>query len=140
MRAALGVSLLFTKGLTEDECAKWAETIELAKQLNDCEHLLNGYIVMWGHQVRQPNAEDALAIARQCEELVKQIGDPSLLPMTDWMLGHSQRLLGCQATAQEHLQRALKNDTLKQRRDFYSRYGYARRIDALGVLSNSLWI
>jgi predicted ATPase/DNA-binding winged helix-turn-helix (wHTH) protein len=140
VRAALAVSLLFTKGMTDDEYAHWIEIIDLAKRLGDTEQLLNGYIIIWAHQVRHPNMQEALDIAGQCAALAGQIGDPALMAMADWMIGHSKHHLGRQADAQRYLQHALQTDTLKSRRAFYSRYGFPRSIDAHGVLSNSLWL
>jgi tetratricopeptide (TPR) repeat protein len=56
------------------------------------------------------------------------------------MLGHSKHHLGRLAEARVHLERALEIDTDEARLGQTKAVGYDRRVDALGLLSSTLWL
>jgi predicted ATPase len=60
--------------------------------------------------------------------------------MGEWLLGHSKHHVARFDEARDHLQRYLEIDTEAARFATMKVTGYDRRVDALSVLSNTIWI
>src|SRR5258706_7692041 len=60
--------------------------------------------------------------------------------MGEWMLGHSKHCTAAFGESRGHLERYLLLDTEAARQAMIKATGFDRFVDALGVLSNTLWI
>ena len=140
IQAALGSALMFTGGLPGDAYASWARTLRLARKLKDIEHQLIALLVLWAMQIRRPVYVDAEALASQCRIAAEQAGAAGPVAMAQWMLGVSRHHLGRHAEARQHLRRAIDGDDEAARQIQIKRFGYDRRVDALAVLGNLLWL
>ena len=140
IQAALGSALMFTGGLSGDAYASWARTLRLARKLKDIEHQLIALLVLWAMQIRRPVYADAEALASQCRIAAEQAGAAGPVAMAQWMLGVTRHHLGRHAEARQHLRRVIDNDDEAARQIQIKRFGYDRRIDALAVLGNLLWL
>jgi predicted ATPase/DNA-binding winged helix-turn-helix (wHTH) protein len=140
IQAALGSALMFTGGLPGDSYASWTRTLRLARKLKDLEHQLIALLVLWAMQIRRPVYADAETLAGQCRSAAEQAGAPGAIAMAQWMLGVTRHHLGRHAEARQHLRRALDGDDETARQIQVKRFGYDRRVDALAVLGNLLWV
>lgn len=140
IQAALGSALMFTGGLPGDAYASWARTLRLARRLKDIEHQLIALLVLWAMQIRRPVYVDADALACQCRIVAEQVDAAGPAVMAQWMLGVTRHHLGRHVEARQHLRRAIDGEDEAARQTQVKRFGYDRRVDALAVLGNLLWI
>ncbi|MEI9988374.1 MAG: hypothetical protein WDN69_37910 [Aliidongia sp.] len=75
IQAALGSALMFTGGISGDAYASWTRALRLARKLQDVEHQLIAFLVLWAMQIRRPVYADAAALASQCLNLAEQARD-----------------------------------------------------------------
>jgi predicted ATPase len=140
IQAALGSALMFTAGMSDDAHASWARTLRLARKLGDVEHQLMAMLVLWAMQIRRPVYADAAALARQCRAAAEAVGAAGPIAMAGWMLGVTAHHLGRYAEARRHLSQAIESDDEVSRQVQVKRFGYDRRVDAMAVLGNLLWV
>lgn len=140
IRSALASAETFTEGFTEESFKSWLSCLATAVALEDIVHQLTCLVVLWAHRIRSPDYEDALALARQAEDLVRDLPDRGARALADWIAGISHHHLGRLATAKVYLERSLAGDTLEARQAMMAQFGYDRRIPSIGVLSNLHWL
>jgi len=140
LQATLGLSLMYTTGMTTDGHAALAKALDLAEKLDDFDYqqrILNG---LWMYNLRRADFRGALSLARRLEALAQEFNDPAAMLTAYWTLGISLHFLGDQHQARGHLQRALgKQASWSQRTDIV-RFGVDRPTSALSVLANTLWL
>jgi predicted ATPase len=90
--------------------------------------------------LRLADFRGAFALARQCEDVAKQINDPAATPTADWTLGASLYFLGEYASARAHLERVLHRPVSEARRADMVRFGFDQRVNALGALAITRWL
>ncbi|MEH2566484.1 ATP-binding protein [Bradyrhizobium sp. AZCC 2289] len=140
IQMALASTVLFTHGASDQVKVFGAKALELAISLNDVKGEVYAYLVLWGQAVRTPYYREAFDLAERCTDTAKNIADPGLRSMAEWMLGTTEHRLGRHREARPHLQRSLYTDTETSRYAQLRQVGYDRRTDTLATLSNLLWL
>jgi predicted ATPase/DNA-binding winged helix-turn-helix (wHTH) protein len=140
LQAALGFSLMFTKGMTSEAHAALMRAVELAEGLDDPDYQVRTLFGLCVFRLRLADFRGALELARQCEAVADRVSDPGARPTADWTLGVSLFFLGNLASAQTHLQRVRDGHRSASPRADIVRFGFDRRVDALGKLGIVRWL
>jgi predicted ATPase/DNA-binding winged helix-turn-helix (wHTH) protein len=137
---AFATTELFTSGFTKETVSGWAVTLERANSDGDAfaQHL--SHLALWAGEVRAARYADALATAERFAASVAGSPDAGSRAMAEWLLGHSKHHVARFDETRDHLRRYLETDTEAARSAATKVTGYDRRVDALSVLSNTLWI
>ncbi len=117
IHSALGSSMMFTGGMTEESYATWAKTRLLAEGLGDIEHQLVSLLVLWAHKIRLPRYAEAIELAECCGEVAQKIGDRGAIAMANYMRGISYHHTGRLLEAENYLRcRSIVMMRLRDRR------------------------
>jgi len=131
---------MFTKGMTSEAHAALTRAFELAENLDDPDYQLRTLFGLCVFRIRLADYRNALELARQCEAVADRVSDPGAKPTADWTLGVSLFFAGNLASAQTHLQRVRDGHRSASRRAEAVRFGFDRRIHALGLLGMIRWL
>lgn len=140
IQIAFASTELFTTGFTQQTIAAWKRTLDHANALGDLPAKLLSYLAFWGGEIRAAQYLTALNTAEKCAALVSDSPDAGSRAMGEWLLGHSKHHVGRFEEARTHLRRYFVIDTEAARMASIKITGYDRRIDALSILSNTLWV
>ncbi len=140
IQSALASCLMFTGGMTEGSYGTWAKARILAKGVNDIESELTSLLVLWAHQVRLPNYAEAIELADHCGEVAGATRERGAIATANYMRGLTYHHAGRISAAEEHLELSLHRDDERSRQSLLERFGFDRKVDALSVLSNLVWL
>ena len=140
IQSALASCTMFTGGMTEESYATWAKTRSLAEKLGDVEHQLVSLLVLWAHQIRLPRYAEAVQLAESCGDIAERIGNRGAIAMANYMRGISYHHTGRILQAENCLELSLHRDDEASRQALIRRFGYDRKVDALMILSNVVWL
>jgi predicted ATPase/DNA-binding winged helix-turn-helix (wHTH) protein len=140
LQAALGASLLFTKGAVPAAGQACTAALRLAESLGDTEYQLNALWETWIHRTNTGEHAAALALAQKFHTLALEHADPAVLPIADRMIGMSHHYLGDQTNAWPHIERMLSADVDPQRRSPIIRFWFDQKIAGRIVLARILWL
>jgi tetratricopeptide (TPR) repeat protein len=140
IQSALASCTMFTGGMTEESYATWARTRSLAEKLGDVEHQLVSLLVLWAHQIRLPRYAEAVQLAESCGDVAEKVGDRGAIAMANYMRGISYHHTGRILQAENCLELSLHRDDEASRQALIKRFGYDRKVDALMILSNVVWL
>ena len=139
LHAALGLSLMFTRGNSEQVGNSLLRGLELAEQLGDLHSQLRLLERLHLFHVRIGNFREALAFARRGEGVATETGDPVLLGQIQVALGISHHLEGNSRAALGYLESALAQLPLSpQINSLHLGFDYRNR--ARITLARVLWI
>jgi hypothetical protein len=127
LQAALGASLLFTKGAIPAAREASTATLRLACSLGDTEHQLRALWELWVHHTNTGELAAALAVAQRFYTLAQEHADPATLSIADRMMGMSYHYLGDQTNAWQHIERMLSADVDPNRRFPLNRFWFDQR-------------
>jgi predicted ATPase/DNA-binding winged helix-turn-helix (wHTH) protein len=139
LQAALGLSLMFTKGNSEQVRAALTRSLELAEEFRD---LPNQLCMLGRLHIFHERAGDfhwALAFAQRGVAVAKEIADPVGIAAAQSLLGLSYHLIGNQADARTHLEAALMQPPASQRINTIH-FGFHHRNRARIALARTLWL
>jgi predicted ATPase/DNA-binding winged helix-turn-helix (wHTH) protein len=139
LQAALGVSLMFTKGNSGQVRAAYMRGLELAEALDDRLNQLRLIGRLHIFHERAGEFHNALVFAQRGEAVAAQIGDPVGIAAAHSMLGISRHLMGDQAAAQAHLEAVLAQPAAS-RRIGTMYFGFHHRNRARIALARTLWL
>src|SRR6201981_1459056 len=140
IQSALASCMMFTDGMTEESYASWAKTRLLADSLNDTQCQLDSLLVLWAHRIRLPNYAEATELADRCGDVAEGSGDRGAIAMANYMRGVTYHHVGRILQAEAHLELSLHRDDEAARQTLIKRFGYDRKVDALAVLANLVWL
>jgi predicted ATPase/DNA-binding winged helix-turn-helix (wHTH) protein len=100
LQAALGQSLMFTKGNSEAARNSLSRGLELAEDLGDLRNQLRLLGRLSIFDQRTGNCHSAFELARRTEIVAARIGDPASIVEANWSLGFSNYFAGNQRTAE----------------------------------------
>jgi predicted ATPase/DNA-binding winged helix-turn-helix (wHTH) protein len=103
LQGALGHSLMFTKGNSEQVHSALARGVEIAERLNDRFNQIRLLNRMHMYHRRTGNFGCLLPVAQRVEAVAAEIGDPVGVAAAHTLLGVSYHLVGSQAEALTHL-------------------------------------
>jgi len=139
LQAALGLSLMFTRGNSEQVGNSLLRGLELAEQSGDLHSQLRLLERLHLFHVRIGNFREALAAAQRGEGVATRIGDPVLLAQIQVALGISHHLEGNSRSALGYLESALAQLPLSpQINSLHLGFDYRNR--ARITLARVLWI
>ena len=140
IQSALASCMMFTDGMTEESYASWAKTHLLAECLNDTDCQLDALLVLWAHRIRLPSYAEATELADRCGDLADGSGNRGAIAMANYMRGVTYHHTGRILQAEAHFEMSLHRDDEASRQSLLKRFGYDRKVDALGVLANLAWL
>jgi tetratricopeptide (TPR) repeat protein len=140
LQAALGASLLFTKGAIPAAVQACTAALRLAESLGDTEHQLRALWEIWVHRTNSGEHAAALAVAQQFYTLALEHADPATLPIADRMIGMSYHYLGDQTNAWQHIDRMMRADVDPQRRSPLIRFWFDQKVAGRVALARILWL
>ena len=140
IQSALASCMMFTDGMTEESYASWTKARLLAECLNDTECQLDSILVLWAHKIRLPSYPEATELADQCGDVAEASADRGAIAMANYMRGVTYHHIGRILQAETLLELSLYRDDETSRQSLIKRFGYDRKVDALGVLANLVWL
>jgi predicted ATPase/DNA-binding winged helix-turn-helix (wHTH) protein len=140
LQAALGFSLMFTKGMNGEAHHALTSAVDLAERLDDPDYQLRTLFGLCVFRLRVPDFVGALALAHRCAAIAGRVSDPMATPTSDWMLGLTQFCMGQIRAGLSHMQLVRDQYRPASRRSEIARFGFDLRVYALGILGLGLWI
>ena len=138
--AALGASLMYTRGPVPETGAAWTRALELAEALGDVAFQLSA---LWGLSFyRSISGEHRieLALAQRFCSLAATGMDPADLRIGDRIMGTALHYLGDQVNARHHIERVLARSTPLIDRVRLYRFQFDQSSAARCILAHSLWL
>ena len=138
--AALGLSLMYTKGAVPETRAALTHALEIAEMFDDTDYQLRA---LWGLCVDRLNNgmfREALAFAEKFCRVASDSSDPVDVPIGDRMMGLSLHYLGDQVNARRHFERMLSRYVAPVRRSHMIRFQFDQRVTAHVALAMVLWL
>jgi predicted ATPase/DNA-binding winged helix-turn-helix (wHTH) protein len=139
LRAAHGLSLMFTVGNTEEVGAALVRALELAEALHDGPRQLLMLRGMHIYMTRIGDFRGAVEVSERCQEVAKSFDDPSGVIMAGWMFGVAHHLEGDQAIGLTYCESA-RTQASDYRRGHLAHMGFDDRNIALIALARALWL
>jgi predicted ATPase len=140
LQAALGASLMYTKGAIPAARQACTAALRLAESLGDTEYQLRALWGLWAHHTNTGELAAAFAVARRFYTLALEHADPATLPIADRMMGMSYHYLGDQTNAWRHIERMLSADVDPQRRSPLIRFWFDQKVAGRVVQARILWL
>jgi predicted ATPase/DNA-binding winged helix-turn-helix (wHTH) protein len=140
LQAALGTSLLFTKGAIPAARQASTAALRFAESLGDTEYQLRALWELWVHHTNTGELAAAFAVAQRFHTLALEHADPATLPIADRMMGMSYHYLGDQTNAWRYIERMLSADVDPQRRSPLIRFWFDQKVAGRVVLARILWL
>jgi predicted ATPase/DNA-binding winged helix-turn-helix (wHTH) protein len=139
LQAALGLSVMFTRGTTEGARVAFNRSLTIAEECGDAGTQLNvlSMLHMFHGRIGDPNT--ALQYARRCSAVSKTIGDPAALALGHSLLGMSLHFRGDLSGARMELEAALRHGP-GYRRTSTTYLGFNGHILVGGALARTLWL
>jgi len=116
LQCTLGVSLMFTEGMSSRARAALTRASELAELVQDIDYQLRALAGLTIFSIRHEERHKSLALARRFESLAKASADPVAITTADCMLGSVLTGFGDYVGALAHARRAWLNSTPAIRR------------------------
>ena len=138
--AALGVSLMQTKGPAPDTIAAWTTALQIADRLGDTEYQLRALWGLWHFRVSRGECRASLELAERFSDRVAHAANPADRPVGERMIGASLHYLGDQPGARRHLEAMLGCYVASARRSHTIRFQYDQPLVARMILARILWL
>jgi predicted ATPase/DNA-binding winged helix-turn-helix (wHTH) protein len=140
LHAALGWSLMQSRGSVPDTHRAWSEVLELAESLNDAEYKWRATWGLWVFHFNGGELQTALTLAQGARALAANRADPADIFIADRMIGSSLHYLGDQASARSHMERVVNHYAAPRRRPRDMRFVFDPRTSARSYLARILWL
>jgi predicted ATPase/DNA-binding winged helix-turn-helix (wHTH) protein len=140
LHAALGASLMYTKGPVPETDAAWTRALELAESVGDTTVQLSA---LWGlsfYRSISGEHRTELELARRFCDLAADRMDPADSRVGDRMMGTSFHYLGDQVNARNHIERMLALSTPVVDRVRLYRFQFDQVSAARCIFSHILWL
>ena len=138
--AALGGSLLYTKGPVRETGAAWATALEIAENRDDTEYQLRALRGLWACRITSGEYRIALAFAQRFRDLAANQADPADLLVGERMIGTVLHFLGDQTNARRHIEHMLARYVAPAHRSHIIRFQYDQRVAGRADLALILWL
>jgi predicted ATPase/DNA-binding winged helix-turn-helix (wHTH) protein len=136
LQAALGASLMYTKGAIPAVRQACTAALRLAESLGDTEYQLRALWGLWAHHTNTGEFAAALDAARR----FYKHADPATLPIADRMMALSYHYLGDQTNAWRYIELMLGTDVDPRRRSPLIRFWFDQKVAGHVVLARALWL
>jgi predicted ATPase/DNA-binding winged helix-turn-helix (wHTH) protein len=138
--AALGVSIMFTKGLAPEALAASTTALEIAERLGNAEYQLRSLWRLWSYQISQGQCHLALALAERFWNVARELPDRADQLIGERLVGTTEHHLGDQQSARQHLENMLVGYVAPAHRSHIIRFQRDQGLAARGFLARILWL
>ena len=138
--AALGASLMYTRGPVPETGAAWTRALELAEALGDVAFQLSA---LWGlsfYRSISGEHRTELALAQRFCSLAATGMDSAYVRVGDRIMGTALHYLGDQVNARHHIERVLARSTPFIDRVRLYRFQFDQSSAARCILAHTLWL
>ncbi|HEX4153156.1 MAG TPA: hypothetical protein VHY75_13195, partial [Steroidobacteraceae bacterium] len=140
LHAALGASLLYTRGAVPESGAAWTKALELAESLDNAEYQLRSLWGLCSFHITGGHYRVALTLAQRFRTLAANRSDPNDRLVGDRLIGVSEHLLGDQPSARRHLEHMLAHYVPPARKSHLILFQFDQRVAARAYLARVLWL
>jgi predicted ATPase len=141
LHAALGASLLYTRGTTDPETgAAWTKALEVAESLDDPEYQLCSLCGLWFFHSAAGRHRVALELAQRFYTLATNQSDSNHRLEAERLIGVSQLYLGDLPAARRHIERAVADYVGSDHRSRIIRFSVHQRMAPRVFLAWILWL
>ena len=140
LHAALGGTLLFTRGAVPEIGAAWSKALEIAERLGDAGYQLRSLWGLWLFHSTRGQHRVALALAQRFSSIATQGHDPNDRLGGEGMHGVSQHFLGDQPRARYHIEGMLAGYVVSNQRQHIIRFQTDQRVVGRAFLARILWL
>jgi predicted ATPase/DNA-binding winged helix-turn-helix (wHTH) protein len=140
LQAALGASLMYTKGAIPAVRQACAAALRLAESLGDTEYQLRASWELWAHHTNTGELAAALAVAQRFYTLALEHADPATLPIAHRMMAMSYHYLGDQTNAWRYIELMLGTQIDPRRRSPFIQFRFDQKVAGRVVLARVLWL
>jgi predicted ATPase/TolB-like protein/tetratricopeptide (TPR) repeat protein len=138
--AALGASLIYTKGPARETGAAWASALEIAEKFDDAECQLQALRGLWAYHLNSGEYHASLTLAQRFCGVAARSADPVDLLVGERMVGTSLHYLGDHSDARRHVEHMLAAYIAPVHRPHTIRFQFDQRLTARATLSRILWL
>jgi predicted ATPase len=136
--AALGASLIYTKGPAPESGSAWTKALQIAEELDDTECQLRALRGLWAYRLNSGGNRAALTLAQRFSALAANQADPADLLVGERMTGTALHYLGDQTQARRHIEHMLSGYVTPVRRLHPIRFQFDQRVTARATLARIL--
>ena len=140
LRAALGMSLLYTCGPVGETKSVWQRVLDLAVDQGDVEYQLRALYGLWLHQILVCEYRSAAKLAQQFGQLAERSAVGTDVPTADRMMAMALHYLGDQVGARACAERSIRGPVPRRRWIHTTHYGVDQRVGAMVQLARALWV
>jgi predicted ATPase len=140
LRAALGASLLYTRGTVPETAAAWTKALEVAESLDNAEYQLRSLRGLWSFHISDGRYREALTLAQRFSTLVANRSDPNDRLIGDRLIAVSEHFLGDQPSARRHLEHMLAHYVPPTRKPEIIRFHFDPQVAARALLARVQWL
>jgi predicted ATPase len=140
LRAALGMSLVYTRGPVEESEATWARVLELAVRIGDTEYQLRALYGLWLYKILVCEYRAALYFGQRFRSVAEPGAAAGDLATSERMVAMALHYLGDQEGARACAERSINAPVPTNRHFQTTHYGVDQRVGAFVLLSRSLWL
>jgi predicted ATPase/DNA-binding winged helix-turn-helix (wHTH) protein len=137
--AALGASLIYTRGGGPEIASAWTKALEIAESLGNAEYQMRSLWGLWSFHVNGVQYHTALTLARRYFSLAAAPEANDQL-VGERMIGVSYHYLGDQQSARRHLERALTDAAAPETQRQVIRLQLDPRVTARVHLARVSWL
>jgi predicted ATPase/TolB-like protein/tetratricopeptide (TPR) repeat protein len=138
--AALGASLIYTKGPVPETGAAWMNALDIAEKLDDTDCQLQTLRGLWACRLNSGEYRASLTFAQRFCGVAADRADPADLLVGDRMVGTSLHYLGNQTDARRYTERMLAAYIAPVHRPHNIRFQFDQRLTARSLLPRILWL
>jgi predicted ATPase/DNA-binding winged helix-turn-helix (wHTH) protein len=138
--AALGASLIYTRGGGTEIASAWTKALEIAESLGDAEYQMRSLWGLWSFYINGVQYRTALTLARRFSLFAATRPDPNDRRVGERMIGVSHHYLGDQQSARRHIERALADSAAPHYKRQIIWLQLDRRVTARVHLARILWL
>jgi len=140
LRAALGMSMMYTRGPVNETISTWTRVFELAEAMDDTEYQLRALYGIWLYKILICEYRAALELAQEFQRVAGRHATKTDLAMTDRMMALSLHYLGDQAGTCACALRTINAPIAPDRHLHTIQYGSDQRVGAFVMLARALWL
>lgn len=138
LQESLSLSLISSRGITDDLHRAIERGLELAAQLKDVGKLTKFLTGMQAYRLCRFDSIGSSVASRDLIATPELRSDPTFRAICEWSVGNAQHLTGNQKEALRHFERGMKFDTAAVRRTI-DLFGVEHRASAICGFARCLW-
>ncbi len=137
--AALGASLIYTKGPGPEASSAWANALMIAEGLQDSDYQVRVLWGMWSSHFNSGQFRAALNIGKKFREAAANSGDTSAALIGDRIVALSMFYLGDYVGARRSIESMLEHYVRPRDRSHIIRFQFDQRVVARTIRARLLW-